>query len=104
MNQTSQIFKRSSLLKRNPNLSRDEFSWHYEQHYGPFAENLVGFRQFATQYVQNHVEALPNGAEPSNMARTSRRRETALRVTRRRGPRRGPLLTVLLPIASCAPG
>jgi hypothetical protein len=54
--------------------------------------------------VQNHVEALPNGAEPSNMARTSRRRETALRVTRRRGPRRGPLLTVLLPIASCAPG
>mgnify|MGYP002379562285 CR=1 FL=1 len=58
------VHRRHSLLKRNPNHSRQEFSRYYEHHHGPLAANLPGFRKFSARYVQNHVEELPNGAEP----------------------------------------
>ncbi|MBU9477693.1 EthD domain-containing protein [Burkholderia multivorans] len=58
------VVKRNSLLKRNPSLSRVEFSKHYEFHHGPLAASQAGFRQFALRYVQNHVEDLPNGEDP----------------------------------------
>lgn len=58
------IYRRHSLLRRNPALSRAEFSKHYEFTHGPLASSQAGFRQFATRYLQNHVEALPDEQEP----------------------------------------
>ncbi len=58
------IYRRHSLLRRNPALSRAAFSEHYEFTHGPLASSQAGFRQFATRYLQNHVEPLPDQAEP----------------------------------------
>lgn len=58
------VYKRHSLLKRNPARSRRAFSEHYELHHGPLAANQAGFRKFTTKYIQNHVQDLPDGAEP----------------------------------------
>jgi hypothetical protein len=53
---------RSSFLVRNPNLSREQFSRHYEHCHGPLATSLEGFLKFTAQYVQNHVlEKLTSG-------------------------------------------
>jgi hypothetical protein len=57
-------YRRHSLLRRNPALSRDAFSTHYELTHGPLASSQEGFRQFASQYVQNHVQRLPDDSEP----------------------------------------
>lgn len=57
-------YRRHSLLRRNPALSRGAFSTHYEFTHGPLASSQEGFRQFASQYVQNHVEHLPDDSEP----------------------------------------
>jgi hypothetical protein len=57
-------YRRHSLLRRNPALSPREFSTHYEFTHGPLAAAQPGFRKFATRYLQNHVEALPDEAEP----------------------------------------
>lgn len=48
--------RRHSLLARNLNLTRSEFSSHYETFHGPLAAGLPGFRRYATRYLQNHVE------------------------------------------------
>lgn len=58
------IYRRHSLLRRNPALTRDAFSTHYEFTHGPLASSQAGFRQFATRYLQNHVEPLPDQPEP----------------------------------------
>jgi hypothetical protein len=53
---------RSSFLTRNPNLSPEQFSRHYEHCHGPLAISLEGFLKFTAQYVQNHVlEKLTGG-------------------------------------------
>ncbi|WP_341894405.1 EthD domain-containing protein [Ferrovibrio terrae] len=57
-------YRRHSLLRRNPALSREAFSTHYETTHGPLASSQEGFRQFASRYVQNHVERLPDDSEP----------------------------------------
>lgn len=57
-------YRRHSFLRRNPALSRDAFSKHYETTHGPLASSQAGFRQFASRYVQNHVERLPDDSEP----------------------------------------
>lgn len=61
---TIPVYRRLAFLRRNPALSRQEFSSHYERHHGPLAASLVGFRKFVRRYVQNHVEDLPGGKEP----------------------------------------
>lgn len=58
------IYRRHSLLRRNPALAREAFSTHYETTHGPLASSQAGFRQFASRYVQNHVERLPDESEP----------------------------------------
>ena len=57
-------YRRHSLLRRNPALAREAFSTHYEITHGPLASSQEGFRQFASRYVQNHVERLPDDSEP----------------------------------------
>lgn len=57
-------YRRHSLLRRNPALSREAFSTHYELTHGPLASSQEGFRQFASRYIQNHVERLPDDSEP----------------------------------------
>jgi hypothetical protein len=57
-------YRRHSLLRRNPALSREAFSTHYETTHGPLASSQEGFRKFASRYVQNHVERLPDNSEP----------------------------------------
>jgi hypothetical protein len=57
-------YRRHSLLRRNPALSREAFSMHYELTHGPLASSQAGFRQFASRYIQNHVERLPDDSEP----------------------------------------
>lgn len=61
---TQPVFKRNSLLKRNPSHTRDHFSRYYEDNHGPLAASLPGFRKFSARYIQNHVEDLPDGQEP----------------------------------------
>jgi len=58
------VFKRHSLLKRSVSHTREHFSRYYEQHHGPLASSLRGFRKFSERYIQNHVEDLPEGGEP----------------------------------------
>ena len=59
------VFKRHTLLKRHPALTRAGFSQHYRTVHGPLAAAQPGFRQFAYKYVQNHVEeSFPGGEEP----------------------------------------
>jgi hypothetical protein len=58
------IYRRHSLLRRNPTLSREGFSQHYEFTHGPLAASQAGFRQYASRYLQNHVEPLSDGSEP----------------------------------------
>lgn len=60
----SAVYRRHSLLKRNPSHTRQEFSHYYENNHGPLAASLAGFRKFASRYIQNHVEDLPDGSEP----------------------------------------
>jgi hypothetical protein len=62
--QAGDVYRRHSLLKRNPAHSREHFSHYYQHSHGPLAASLPGFRKFATRYIQNHVELLPNGEEP----------------------------------------
>lgn len=57
-------YRRHSLLRRNPALTREAFSKHYELTHGPLASSQAGFRQFASRYLQNHVEPLPDQLEP----------------------------------------
>jgi hypothetical protein len=45
----------TSFVVRNPDLSHEEFSKHYEFHHGPLAAGLSGFRMYVSRYVQNHV-------------------------------------------------
>jgi hypothetical protein len=45
----------ASFVVRNPNLSHEQFSRHYESHHGPLAAALSGFRMYVSRYVQNHV-------------------------------------------------
>ena len=58
------LYRRHAFLKRNPSLSRAEFSSHYEGYHGPLAASLSGFRKYVSRYLQNHVEELPGGVEP----------------------------------------
>jgi hypothetical protein len=59
------IIKRHSLLRRNPELSREAFFDHYLNVHGPLASAQAGFRQFAYRYVQNHIDAeLTHGDAP----------------------------------------
>ena len=55
--------RRNSFLKRNPALTPEAFSRHYEHFHGPLAAGLPGFRKHALRYVQNHVEHR-EGIEP----------------------------------------
>lgn len=65
MSQTSlTTYRRHSFLKRASGWSQRDFSHYYEHHHGPLAAGLNGFRKFATRYVQNHVDYLPDGADP----------------------------------------
>lgn len=57
------VYKRLSLLKRNPELSRDQFFMHYEFVHGPLASRQQGFRKFTYCYVQNHVLGEVNSPE-----------------------------------------
>lgn len=59
------VYKRHSLLKRNPQHSREWFSRYYEANHGPLAASQAGFRKFASRYVQNHVETFPGAPEPA---------------------------------------
>lgn len=56
--------RRHSLLKRNPGLSRAQFSEHYEFHHGPLAARQAGFRKYTVRYIQNHVLDWPGGSDP----------------------------------------
>lgn len=62
---TQDVYRRHSLLKRNPRHSRAEFSRYYELVHGPLASNQAGFRKYATRYIQNHVEDQPGKQEPT---------------------------------------
>lgn len=59
------VIKRHSFLKRHSGMSRPAFSRHYLDHHGPLAASLVGFRQYAFRYLQNHIdEDLTGGGDP----------------------------------------
>ena len=58
------LYRRHSFLKRASGWSRRDFSHYYEHSHGPLAAGLRGFRKFATRYIQNHVDDLPDGADP----------------------------------------
>ncbi|MFL9895151.1 MULTISPECIES: EthD domain-containing protein [Paraburkholderia] len=61
---TLTLYRRHSFLKRASGWSRRDFSHYYEHNHGPLAAGLHGFRKFATRYIQNHVDDLPDGADP----------------------------------------
>ena len=57
-------FKRHSLLRRNPDLSQEQFSQRYQHHHGPLAASLPGFRKVSLRYLQNHVLPLSEFVAP----------------------------------------
>jgi uncharacterized protein (TIGR02118 family) len=55
------MIKSMTLIKRKPELSREEFIQHYEEVHAPLA--LKHFPTFA-RYVRNYVITLPDAEEP----------------------------------------
>ncbi len=58
------MLKAIAFLKRNPNLSPEEFRRHYEEVHAPLAERLF---PFVRKYVRNYVTTMPfagKGKEP----------------------------------------
>ncbi|MCZ7531446.1 MAG: EthD domain-containing protein [Acidimicrobiia bacterium] len=48
------MIKLIALVKRNPELSREEFHRHWREHHGPLIRNSEAANRYVVRYEQNH--------------------------------------------------
>ncbi len=59
------MVKMIAFLKRNPALTREEFSRYWRDHHAPLVQSVPEFRRYLRKYVQCHIAS---GAGPVGAA------------------------------------